>query len=93
MREGKRFMTVAIGCTGGKHRRVAMAEEVAAAAARRAASTPTPCTATWGGSERGRPDEISATGAPGSWSRFGGGHGLHRCRCCRLLVAELTVAT
>jgi UPF0042 nucleotide-binding protein len=30
LREGKRFMTVAIGCTGGKHRSVAMAEEVAA---------------------------------------------------------------
>jgi RNase adapter protein RapZ len=29
LREGKRFMTVAIGCTGGKHRSVAMAEEVA----------------------------------------------------------------
>jgi UPF0042 nucleotide-binding protein len=28
LREGKRFMTVAIGCTGGKHRSVAMAEEV-----------------------------------------------------------------
>jgi UPF0042 nucleotide-binding protein len=27
--EGKRFMTVALGCTGGKHRSVAMAEEVA----------------------------------------------------------------
>lgn len=27
-REGKRFMTVAIGCTGGKHRSVAMAEEL-----------------------------------------------------------------
>lgn len=26
LREGKRFMTVAIGCTGGKHRSVAMAE-------------------------------------------------------------------
>ncbi len=30
LREGKRFMTVAMGCTGGKHRSVAMAEEVAA---------------------------------------------------------------
>ncbi|QNN52908.1 RNase adapter RapZ [Nocardioides mesophilus] len=30
LREGKRFMTVAIGCTGGKHRSVAMAEEIAA---------------------------------------------------------------
>ncbi len=28
--EGKRFMTVAIGCTGGKHRSVAMTEEVTA---------------------------------------------------------------
>ena len=28
-REGKRFMTVAIGCTGGKHRSVAMSEEIA----------------------------------------------------------------
>jgi UPF0042 nucleotide-binding protein len=30
LREGKRFMTIAIGCTGGKHRSVAMAEELAA---------------------------------------------------------------
>ncbi len=29
-REGKRFVTLAIGCTGGKHRSVAMAEELAA---------------------------------------------------------------
>jgi RNase adapter protein RapZ len=28
-REGKRFMTIAIGCTGGKHRSVAMTEEIA----------------------------------------------------------------
>jgi UPF0042 nucleotide-binding protein len=26
--EGKRFMTVAIGCTGGKHRSVSMAQEI-----------------------------------------------------------------
>jgi UPF0042 nucleotide-binding protein len=26
--EGKRFMTIAIGCTGGKHRSVAMTEEI-----------------------------------------------------------------
>jgi UPF0042 nucleotide-binding protein len=30
LREGKRFMTVAVGCTGGKHRSVAMAEEISA---------------------------------------------------------------
>ena len=29
LREGKRFMTVAVGCTGGKHRSVAVAEEIA----------------------------------------------------------------
>jgi len=28
LNEGKRFMTVAIGCTGGKHRSVAMTEEI-----------------------------------------------------------------
>jgi RNase adapter protein RapZ len=30
LREGKRFMTVAVGCTGGKHRSVAMTEEITA---------------------------------------------------------------
>ena len=42
LREGKRFMTVAIGCTGGKHRSVAMSEEIAArlrAAGREAEAT------------------------------------------------------
>ena len=29
LREGKRFMRIAIGCTGGKHRSVAMSEEIA----------------------------------------------------------------
>jgi len=29
LREGKRFMSIAIGCTGGKHRSVAMTEEIA----------------------------------------------------------------
>jgi UPF0042 nucleotide-binding protein len=29
-REGKRFLTLAVGCTGGKHRSVAMAEQLAA---------------------------------------------------------------
>jgi RNase adapter protein RapZ len=28
LREGKRFLTVAVGCTGGKHRSVAMTEEI-----------------------------------------------------------------
>ncbi|HVF21316.1 MAG TPA: RNase adapter RapZ [Mycobacteriales bacterium] len=29
LREGKRYVTIAVGCTGGKHRSVAMAEEIA----------------------------------------------------------------
>ena len=41
-REGKRFMTVAVGCTGGKHRSVAMTEEIAAPAARPRATTSAP---------------------------------------------------
>ena len=30
LREGKRYATIAVGCTGGKHRSVAMAEELCA---------------------------------------------------------------
>ena len=30
LREGKRYLTVAIGCTGGRHRSVAMAENLSA---------------------------------------------------------------
>jgi UPF0042 nucleotide-binding protein len=30
LREGKRYVTLAVGCTGGKHRSVVMAEEIAA---------------------------------------------------------------
>ena len=29
-REGKRFLTLAVGCTGGKHRSVAVADQLAA---------------------------------------------------------------
>jgi UPF0042 nucleotide-binding protein len=28
-REGKKFVTLAVGCTGGKHRSVAIAEQIA----------------------------------------------------------------
>ena len=34
-REGKRYLTLAVGCTGGKHRSVAIAEELGAPAGRR----------------------------------------------------------
>jgi UPF0042 nucleotide-binding protein len=29
LREGKRFLTIAVGCTGGKHRSIAMTEALA----------------------------------------------------------------
>ena len=29
IREGKKFVTLAVGCTGGKHRSVAVAQELA----------------------------------------------------------------
>jgi UPF0042 nucleotide-binding protein len=35
LREGKNYLTLAIGCTGGKHRSVAMAEEIATGMRRR----------------------------------------------------------
>ena len=70
LREGKRFMTVAIGCTGGKHRSVAMTEEIVTrlrgARARR----------------RGHPPRHGPGVAPVRWSTepsvvaLGGGHGL-----------------
>ncbi|GAA1903693.1 UPF0042 nucleotide-binding protein [Williamsia serinedens] len=45
-REGKRYMTVAIGCTGGKHRSVAMSTELARRLCAPAADT------TWPGADR-----------------------------------------
>jgi UPF0042 nucleotide-binding protein len=29
MREGKKYVTIAVGCTGGKHRSVAITQEIA----------------------------------------------------------------
>lgn len=39
LREGKRFVTIGIGCTGGKHRSVAMGEALAARLRDRAIET------------------------------------------------------
>ena len=73
--EGKRFMTVAIGCTGGKHRSVAMAEEIAArlvdARVETLARPPRPRARVTSARSR-RP-----TSARRRW-RLGGGHGLAR---------------
>ena len=70
LREGKRFMTVAIGCTGGKHRSVAMTEEIVAPSARRRARG------------RGHPPRPRPGVSRVRWSTepsvvaLGGGHGL-----------------
>ena len=69
LREGKRFMTVAIGCTGGKHRSVAMTEEIARRLRGARHRRPRRCTATWGGSER--PGDACRTVA--GWSRSAAG--------------------
>ncbi len=57
-REGKRYLTVSIGCTGGKHRSVAISEEIARRLAGPDGSVEgmrsTSRTATWGASERPR---------------------------------------
>ena len=39
LREGKRYVTIAIGCTGGKHRSVAMTEHLAARLVRKGVET------------------------------------------------------
>ena len=76
-REGKRFVTLAIGCTGGKHRSVAMAEHIAASSG---AGTGGPGTAPRPGAR------VTAGRVSGRCPRYrplnpkvvalGGGHGL-----------------
>ncbi|MFM9049035.1 MAG: RNase adaptor protein RapZ, partial [Actinomycetota bacterium] len=39
LQEGKRYVTIAVGCTGGKHRSVAMAENLAARLVRQGVET------------------------------------------------------
>ncbi len=89
LREGKRFMRVAIGCTGGKHRSVAMTEEVT----RRLVAARTP-----GHLDPPRPGSRVMPGSHRSADRaqsvvaLGGGHGLHASlRALRQLVDEVVV--
>ena len=51
-REGKRYVTLAVGCTGGKHRSVAMPRSSRGRLRGRRRRRVRSCTATWGGSER-----------------------------------------
>ena len=72
-------MTVAVGCTGGKHRSVAMAEEIAArlraAGRRRAAGAPRPGAGVTTGRARATPPtsgwsrSAAGTGWPRPWPR------------------------
>ena len=70
LHEGKRFMTIAIGCTGGKHRSVAMTEEVA----RRLSESGPP---RQGDPPRPRPGVSVSDVRALSVVALGGGHGLH----------------
>ena len=82
-------MTVAIGCTGGKHRSVAMTEEIARRLSAAGLRGPRRPTATWAGSDRpmmARSDRAQSVVA------FGGGHGLSASlQALRLLVDDLVV--
>ena len=85
--EGKRFATIAIGCTGGKHRSTAMAEEFGRRL-RDKGCRPRSCTATWGANDRSQPSSRRA-GRPTSggpvrrrWSRSAAATGWPR-RCPR----------
>ena len=83
-REGKRYLTLAVGCTGGKHRSVAMAEVRPRLLPR--GWRPRPATATWAASSAAPP----VPGARGWW-RFGGGHGLAAALAAwRPITPELT---
>ena len=47
IREGKSYLTVALGCTGGRHRSVAMAEAIRADSAKTRATPPRSSIAIW----------------------------------------------
>ena len=78
-------MTVAIGCTGGKHRSVAMTEEIARRLPGAGLRRPAPPTATSGGSD------VPALARAVPVVALGGGHGPARLSALRLLVDELVV--
>ena len=79
-REGKRYLTLAVGCTGGKHRSVAMAEETrragwpATGVAGSTGRAPGPGARVTGERRRGQP--------PGRWRSAAGTGCPRRCRRC-----------
>ena len=78
-REGKRYLTVAVGCTGGKHRSVAIAEELARRLrerARHGRQRPTPrpgagVTDRLDGGRHGSWRSVAGTGCPRRCARCG----------------------
>ena len=86
VREGKSYLTIALGCTGGRHRSVALAEALAAAA-RRHGHRCRSSTGTWTGEPgvRRRLDRRPAVVA------LGGGHGTAvTLRAARRYAGRLT---
>ena len=62
-----------IGCTGGKHRSTAMAEEFARRLRANGHRRPRSCTGTWAGNERSRAEHVSGSRrCPGRTSAVGG---------------------
>src|SRR3954453_1121443 len=95
LNEGKRFVTVAVGCTGGKHRSVAMAEELARRL-REAGIEPRGGHGDLGGGGARPGPGVSAADGP-KVVALGGGHGLAATlqalrRVTRQLTAVVTVA-
>ncbi len=87
-REGKRYMTIAVGCTGGKHRSVAMSEALAARLGTEDGLAVRVVTAMWS-----RMTDASTTTdsrAPRIVA-FGGGHGLYATlSAARRLSSDVT---
>ena len=83
VREGKRFLTLAVGCTGGRHRSVAMAEALAERLRSHDVDASWSCTATWAASDAPGLTDASRAGSPApESSRSAAGTGWPR-RCPR----------
>ena len=80
--EGKSYLTIALGCTGGRHRSVALAEELGAPAAGTRGARPSSSTGTSTDERKGPGPRVVAVG---------GGHGLAATlRAVRLYAGEIT---
>ena len=76
-REGKRYMTVAIGVHGGKHRSVAITEALAASLDKNQQLSVRGCTAIWVANDARDREQRSGRRGPTRIVALGGGHGLY----------------